>query len=70
VTSARAPRNMSAQPGDRYGVTSRCLGNDHDISVTASWRDVTLPLRKKPTRFKHVTSIICYLSFTQYAWKC
>jgi len=30
-----------------------------------------LPLRKKkPTRFKHVTSIICYLCFTQYAWRC
>jgi len=28
-------------------VTSRCLGNDHDISVAGSWRDVTLPLRKK-----------------------
>jgi len=27
-------------------VTSRCLGNDHDISVAGSWRDVTLPLRK------------------------
>jgi len=47
VTSARAPRKTSAQPGDRYGVTSRCLGNDHDISVSGSWRDVTLPLRKK-----------------------
>ena len=42
MTSARAPRNTSAQPGDRYGVTSRCLGNDHDISVAGSWRDVTL----------------------------
>ena len=47
--SARAPRNTSAQPGDRYGVTSRCLGNDHDISLAGSWRDVTLPLRKKKT---------------------
>ena len=45
MTSARAPRNTSAQPGDRYGVTSRCLGNDHDISVAGSLRDVTLPLR-------------------------
>ena len=26
--------------------------------------------KKKPTRFKHVTSIICYLCFTQYAWRC
>ena len=42
MTSARAPRNTSAQPGDRYGVTSRCLGTDHDISVAGSWRDVTL----------------------------
>ena len=46
MTSARAPRNTSAQPDDRYGVTSTCLGNDHDISVAGSWRDVTLPLRK------------------------
>ena len=50
MTSARAQRNTSAQPGDRYGVTSRCLGNDHDISVAGSWRDVTLPLRKKKTK--------------------
>ena len=49
MTSARAPRNTSAQPGDRYGVTSRCLGNDHDISVAGSSSDVTLPLRKKKT---------------------
>ena len=42
VTSARAPRNTSAQRGDRFGVTSRCLGTDHDISVAGSWRDVTL----------------------------
>ena len=49
MTSARAPRNTSAQPRDRYGVTSRCLGNDHDISAAGSWRDVTLPLRKKKT---------------------
>ena len=42
MTSARAPRNTSAQPGDRYGVTLRCLGNDHDISVAGSWREVTL----------------------------
>ena len=35
MTSARAPRN-TAQPGDRYGVTSLCLGNDHDISVAGS----------------------------------
>ena len=34
--------NTSAQPGDGYCVTSRCLGNDHDISVAGSWRDVTL----------------------------
>ena len=47
MTSARARRNTSAQPGDRYGVKSRCLGNDHDISVAGSWRDVTLPLRNK-----------------------
>ena len=40
VTSARAPRKTSAQQGDRYGVT------DHDISVTGSWREVTLPWRK------------------------
>ena len=46
MTSTRALRNTSAQPGDRYGVTSCCLGNDHDISVAGSWRDVTLPLRK------------------------
>ena len=46
MTSTCAPRNTSAQPGDRYGVTSRCLGNDHDIIVAGSWRDVTLPLRK------------------------
>ena len=54
MTSARAPRNTSAQLGDRYGVTSRCLGNDHDISVVGSWRDVTLqktyPLQ---TRYEH-----------------
>ena len=47
VTSARAPLNTLAQPGDRYGVTSSCLGNDHDISVAGSWREVTLPLRNK-----------------------
>ena len=35
------------------------------------WRDVTLTLRKnQPSRFKHVTSIICYLCFMQYAWRC
>ena len=35
------------------------------------WRDVTLTLRKnQPSRFKHVTSIICYLCFRQYAWRC
>ena len=49
-----APRNTSAQPGNQYGVTSRCLGNDHDISVAGSWRDVTLqktyPLQ---TRYEH-----------------
>ena len=42
VTSARSPRNTSAQPGDRYGVTSSCFGKDHDISVAGSRRDVTL----------------------------
>ena len=32
------------------------------------WRDVTLTLRKnQPSRFKHVTSIICYICFMQYA---
>ena len=32
------------------------------------WRDVTLTLRKnQPSRFKHVTSIMCYLCFMQYA---
>ena len=57
MTSARAPRNTSAQPGDRYGVTSRCLGNDHDISVAGSRRDVTLPLRKTyplQTCYEHI----------------
>ena len=49
VTSTRAPRNPSAQPGDRIGVTSRCLGNDHDISVAGSWRDVKLPFTTKKT---------------------
>jgi len=30
-----------------------------------------LTLRKnQPSRFKHVTSIICYLCFMQYAWRC
>ena len=57
MTSARAPRNTSAQPGDRYGVTSRCLGNDHDISVVGSWRDVTLPLRKTKQTYSLET---CY----------
>ena len=35
------------------------------------WRDVTLTSWKnQPSRFKHVTSIICYLCFMQYAWRC
>ena len=72
VTSASSPRNTSAQPGDRYGVTSRWLFRKHVGAARRSlWHDVTLTLRKiQPSPFKHVTSIIWYRCFMQYAWKC
>ena len=38
-------------------------------AIDMAWRRVDFT--KKPTsRFKHVTSIICYLCFMQYAWRC
>ena len=68
-------RDVSTFTAQHVGAARRSIWRDVTLTlrkhVGAARRDVTLTLRKnQPSRFKHVASIICYLCFMQYAWRC
>ena len=70
VTSARSPRNVGAARRSIWRDVTLTLRKHVGAARRSIWRDVTLTLRKnQPSRFKHITSIICYLCFMQYAWR-
>ena len=69
-------RDVSTFTAQHVGAARRSIWRDVTLTLRkhvgaarrSIWRDVTLTLRKnQPSRFKYVTSIICYLCFMQYA---
>ena len=72
-------RDVSTFTEQHVGAARRSIWRDVTLTLRkhvgaarrSIWRDVALTLWKnQPSRFKHVTSIICYLCFMQYAWRC
>jgi hypothetical protein len=73
----REIRDVSTCTAQHVGAARQSIWSDvtlpwqrprYQRSGFMAWRYVAFT--KKPTRFKHVTSILCYLRFTQYAWRC